>query len=92
MNDPTVWQYVGFIVAAFILIWGVLELGRRLYRHNQPLTRARDTWVKLDATDPDVSEDVSLDIATDNQNEAPGQDIQIRAQQNGHHVPNKKAI
>jgi len=89
MNDLT-WKYLAFVVAASILIWGVLELNRRLYRHKKSDPNPPTTWIKLDAANQDVVEDVPPDEENDDQEEPPTSDIRIRAQQNGHHSESKK--
>ena len=89
MNDLT-WKYLAFVVAASILIWGVLELNRRLYRRKK--ADPKSTWVKLDSTSPDVVEDLSQGGDDDDQEEMPASDIRIRAQQNGHHSAGSKKI
>jgi hypothetical protein len=89
MNDLTL-KYLAFVVAASILIWGVLELNRRLYRRNKIDPNPPTTWIKLDAANQDVVEEVSPDEENDDQEETPASDIRIRAQQNGHHSESKK--
>jgi len=80
MNDLTI-KYLAFIVAASILIWGVLELNRRLYRRNKIDQNPPSTWIKLDAVrEDDVEEE------HDDQEETSESDLRIRAQQNGHHT------
>ncbi len=79
MNDVT-WKYLAFVVAVSILIWGVLELSKRLYRHGNSGITPPTTWIKLDAEQEEVE-----DEEHDDQEEAPESDLKIRAQQNGHH-------
>jgi hypothetical protein len=89
MNDLTL-KYLAFVVAASILIWGVLELNRRLYRRDKIDPDPPTAWIKLDAANQDVVEEVSPEEENDDQEEPPASDIRIRAQQNGHHSESKK--
>ena len=89
MNDLTL-KYLAFVVAASILIWGVLELTRRLYRRDKIDPNPPTDWIKLDAVNRDVVEDVPPDEENDDQEEMPVSDIRTRAQQNGHHSESKK--
>ena len=92
--DPTIVRYITFIVAALILIWAAFEISSRLSRHKKADLRALNTWVQLDSTTKDaIIEEEPLplpDEDNDEQEEKPGMDIHIRAQQNGHYSPSKK--
>jgi hypothetical protein len=79
MNDVT-WKYLAFVVAVSILIWGVLELSKRLYRQGKGDPTSPTTWIKLDAEQEDVEDEEHND-----REETPESDLKIRAQQNGHH-------
>jgi hypothetical protein len=92
--NPDIVQYVGFIVAALILTWGVIELNRRYFDRrkvdNRPLN---SSWVNMDihrAADADETE-VSLpggDTDEEEEDDEKAQSgIQSRAKQNGHHSP-----
>lgn len=48
--DPVVVQYLGFVVAALILIWAVIEMSRRYSRQKKAGSEALTTWVPLDTT------------------------------------------
>ena len=96
--NPTLVGYVGFVVAALILIWAVFEMSRRLTRRKKIDAKALDTWVKLDSTRSDGSEavlppthdDTSDD--DDDQEDIPESNLHIRAQQNGHYSESKKPL
>lgn len=92
--DPRLVQYIGFVVAALILGWAVVELNRRYFRQRKvdyldPLS----TWVKLDSTHTDNAEESLLGEGTnEDQEETPEQNLHTRAQQNGHHSESKKIL
>lgn len=94
MNSSAV-QYVGFIVAALILTWAVIEINRRYFRRRKVDVRSLNTWVHLDTGQPDATEeglparDDDEDTSTDNSGE---QDLQTRARQNGHYSESKKPL
>jgi len=93
--DPTIVQYLGFIVAALILIWAMVELGRWRYRRKKLGTRALTNWTKLDSTRPEALLEESLllpDADDEDQEEKPEHDIHTRAQQNGHYSQSKKLL
>jgi hypothetical protein len=48
--DPVVVQYLGFVVAALILIWAVIEMSRRYSRRKKAGAEALTTWVPMDTT------------------------------------------
>lgn len=92
--DPLVVTYVGFFVAVVIIIWAALEFRSRLARFNDQQDKRRDIWVKLDPKlGPSLPDDppliVSSDEPEDEQEEAPEQNMQARAKQNGHHSGTK---
>ncbi len=88
-------QYVGFIVAALILTWAVIEINRRYFRRRRVDVRSINTWVHLDTGQPDATEeglpasDDDEDTGTDNSGD---QDLQTRARQNGHYSESKKPL
>ena len=94
MNSSAV-QYVGFIVAALILTWAVIEINRRYFRRRRVDVRSLNTWVQLDTDQPDATEegrpasDDDEDTGTDNSGE---QGLQTRARQNGHYSESKKPL
>ena len=90
--SPTLVTYLGFVVAVFILVWGVLELGQRWYGRRRIRRQAMNTWVPLNPTsvDRDAIED-PLSVAN-NDEENSQRDIHSRAQQNGHYSESKKMM
>lgn len=89
MNPSTV-QYAGFIVAALILIWATIEINRRYVRRKKTDVRSIDTWVQLDASQPDAPEaDQPADDA--DATDKSEQNMRTRARQNGHYSESKRA-
>lgn len=86
--DSTVAQYLGFIVAALILIWGVIEINKRLYRHNKPDAESPNTWVELDTKQPTAREELPPGMLHDDEDVEAEQ--HARARQNGHHAESQK--
>lgn len=89
--DSSAVQYVGFIVAALILIWGVIEINRRYFRRRKMDARSLNTWVHIDTSQPDAPEEdqPASDADTADSSE---QDMQTRARQNGHYSESKRAF
>jgi hypothetical protein len=91
--DPTLVEYIGFVVAALILGWAVVELNRRYFRQRKAGLEPPNTWVKLDSTLTDDSEELLLvEDSGEEKEEVPEPDIQTLAQQNGHHSESKKLL
>ena len=92
MNSSAV-QYAGFIVAALILTWAVIEINRRYFRRKRGDVRSLNTWVQLDTGQPGATEEGLAasgdDVNTDDSGE---QDLQTRARQNGHYSESKKPL
>ena len=90
MNNSAV-QYAAFIVAALILIWGVIEINRRYFKRRKMDARSLKTWVHLDASQPNAPKDgqPTSDNDTTDRSE---QDMQTRARQNGHYSESKRAF
>jgi hypothetical protein len=88
--DPTLVEYIGFVVATLILGWAVVELSRRYFRQRKADLEPPNTWVKLDSTLTDDIEE--LLPVEDSDEEVPEPDIHTRAQQNGHHSESKKLL
>lgn len=86
--DPMVVQYLGFIVAALILIWAVIEVNKRLYRRNQPDLKSLNNWVELDTKRPEAREEPpGADHAENNEDEI---ELHMRSRQNGHHAESQR--
>ncbi|MHB8599273.1 MAG: hypothetical protein ACYDER_20980 [Ktedonobacteraceae bacterium] len=94
--NPTVAGYVGFVVAALIIIWAVFEMSRRFTRRKKIDAQALTAWVKLDSTHATASEEL-LPIHDDTndddeQDDIPESNLHTRAQQNGHYSESKKPL
>jgi hypothetical protein len=88
--DPTLIEYVGFFVAALILGWTVAELNKRYFRQRKVDSKPLNTWVKLDFASTDhIDEPLPEE---EGEESVPESNIQIRAQQNGHHSESKKLL
>src|SRR2546421_476792 len=81
----TLVTYIAFVVAAFILVWGVLELSQRWYGRRRMRHQTINTWMPLKPTavDRDAVEDPLSDTEGDEENSQ--RNIHSRAQQNGHY-------
>ena len=78
--SPTVITYLGFFVAVLILVWAVVEMGRRFYKHKKLDAHVITTWVPLQASS-----------TTEIHNAEQDDDIlPPRSQQNGHYSESKK--
>lgn len=95
--NPTLVGYVGFVIAALIIIWAVFEMSRRFTRRKKVDVQAPGTWVKLDSMRPTGSEEL-LPRANDNndddddRDDMPESNLHTRAQQNGHYSESKKPL
>jgi hypothetical protein len=89
MNSTTV-QYLGFVVAAFILIWAVIEFNRRLYRRNKSHEDSRNNWVELDTKRQTSREDLLLQQAPIDEDDDVQSELHVRSKQNGHHAESQK--
>lgn len=91
--DPTLIEYAGFFVAALILGWAVVELNKRYFRQRRVDSKPLNTWVKLDSTSVnDIKEPLPDEESDGDEESVPRSNIQIRAQQNGHHSESKKLL
>jgi hypothetical protein len=82
-------EYILFFLAAFILIWAVMALNKRLSRHDQSGLRARNRWVKLDTRRPATKEEPASVFEDEGEDEE-GAELHARASQNGHHAESQK--
>ncbi len=80
-------EYLGFVVAALILGWAVIELNRRYFRQRKVDSKPLNTWVKLDSTFED-----DVESSLPDEESEPEANIQIRAQHNGYHSESKKLL
>jgi hypothetical protein len=95
--NPTLAGYLGFVVAALILIWAVIEIGRRLTRRTKIDVQTPGTWVKLDSARNNASEELpppenDEDDDAGDRDDIPERSLQARAQQNGHYSESKKPL
>ena len=89
--DSSIVQLAGFIVAALILIWAVIEINRRYFSRRKMDARSLNTWTPLDASQPDAPEETPP--ASDNDTtDSSAQAMQTRARQNGHYSESKRAF
>ncbi len=89
--DPTLVEYIGFVVAALILGWAVVELNRRYFRQRKAHLEPPNTWVQLASTFTDDTEkSLPIEESDEEKEEVPEPDIRTLAQQNGHHSESKK--
>lgn len=91
--NPTLIEYLGFVVAALILVWAIIEISRRYFRQRRVDSKPLNTWVKLDSTLEDDIEKSLPDEESDEETESiPEANIQIRAQHNGYYSESKKLL
>jgi hypothetical protein len=90
---PMLYTYIGFVVAALILVWAVFEISRRYFRQRSGVTKFPKTWVKLDPTfESDVEKPLQNEEDDEEEENTSGANIHIRAQNNGHHSESKKLL
>ncbi|MBA2396939.1 MAG: hypothetical protein H0V70_29815 [Ktedonobacteraceae bacterium] len=77
--NPTVITYLGFFVAALILLWAVVEIGRRFYKRKKIDARVIRTWIPLQPS-----------TEVEPENTTPDDTSPPRSQQNGHYSESKK--
>ncbi len=100
--NPTIWSYVGIVVAILILLWAVLEMRTRFTRRSskKPNVEAMNTvntWIKLDSAPIEAIEEEPRLLPVhndeeDEQEEEAQHNLHIRAQQNGHYSQSKKPL
>jgi hypothetical protein len=90
--DPTVTlvEYIGFVVAALIIIWAVIEFGKRIYTRKNVDARAPHTWARMNAVRRSNVEESLPDA--DDDDDGTESDIHARAKQNGHYSESKKPL
>lgn len=88
--DITVVQYIGFVVAALIVIWAVIEVNKRLYRRDNSRANSLNRWVELDTKLPEAKEDLSSVVRGDSENDDIETELHARASQNGHHAESQR--
>jgi hypothetical protein len=77
--NPTVITYIGLFVAALILVWAVVEMGRRFYKRKKIDAHVIHTWTPLEAASEIETENTLQDDTSP-----------PRSQQNGHYSESKK--
>ena len=94
--NPTLWSYLGIVVAILIFIWAAIEIGSRFNRHKKHHTQTMNTWIPLDSNRPNVvQEEPPLVLADNEEDELEDEalhNLHIRAQQNGHYSQSKKPL
>jgi hypothetical protein len=79
-------EFLGFVVAALILGWGIFEMSRRYFRQRKVDTKLLNAWVRLDPTLESASDKSALDEESDEEEESVTEaNIQIRAQHHRYH-------
>jgi hypothetical protein len=82
--SPIFVTYIGFFVAALILVWAVFEMSRRLYRRRKVDARMMNSWAPLKPSSP-------APLPSDREDEEkPRLNHHPRSQQNGHYSESKK--
>ena len=90
---PTLYTYLGFVVAVFILSWAIFEMSRRYFRQRRAEKKPLNAWVKLDPTfENDVEKPLPVEEGDEEEENISEANIQIRAQHNGHHSESKKLL
>lgn len=100
--NPTLWSYLGIVVAVLIFIWAAVEIGSRFNRRKKPNRQTLNTWIPLDANRSDVVQeepplvrpnpDSTSNNEEDEQEDEALHNLHMRAQQNGHYSQSKKPL
>lgn len=91
--SPSLYEYLGFVVAAVILSWAIFEISRRYFHQRKVDTKPSKTWVKLDSTfEGDIEKALPDEESNEVEESVPKSNIQIRAQHNGYHSESKKLL
>jgi hypothetical protein len=90
---PALIEYLGFVVAALILGWAIIEIRRRYFRQRKVVSKPLNTWVKLDSTsEGDIDKSLPNEESEQEVENVSEANIQIRAQHNGYHSESKKLL
>ena len=90
---PTLIEYLGFVVAALILGWAIIEINRRYFRQRRIDSKPMNTWVRLDSTlEDDMERSLSGGESDEEEKSVTEAKNQIRAQHNGYHSESKKLL
>ena len=91
--NPTLIEYLGFVVAALILGWAIIEISRRFFQERRGDSKLLNTWVKLDSTfEGDIDKSLPHEESNEEEEGVSETNIQIRAQHNGYHSESKKLL
>ncbi|GAC1568778.1 MAG: hypothetical protein NVS3B14_19230 [Ktedonobacteraceae bacterium] len=91
--NPSVVQYVGFIVAVLILTWAVIEINRRYFRGRGRKVKSLNTWIHLETGQHEATEEsLPAGEADEEADDTGEQSMQTRARQNGHYSESKKPL
>ena len=91
--NPTLIEYLGFVVAALILVWAIIEICRRYFRVRRGDSKSLNTWVKLDSTfEVDINKSLPDEESDEEEENVSKVNIQMRAQHNGYHSESKKLL
>lgn len=91
--SPVFVNYIGFVVAALILLWGLFIVGRRYFvRRRNVDPRLMNTWVPLKPTSSTERPEDSPDPDEEDQEDSSRADLHTRSQQNCHYSESKKML
>ncbi|MBX5451899.1 hypothetical protein [Thermogemmatispora sp.] len=90
--DETVLGYIGFVVAALILAWAALEIGKRLstFRRTSTNTETADRWIRLDPTQLNQLEEMAPEAPLEDDEDESPYSPPLRSQLNGHYSNKSK--
>ncbi len=88
MNE-TVLGYIGFVVAALILAWAALVVGKRIGSYRRTPMEMSDRWIRMDPTQLSALEDIP---SSEELEEELQENPDARAQQNGHYSNKSKRM
>jgi len=90
--SPTLVTFLGFVVAVLIIMWAVLELIRRYTRQKKAATQARNAWVMVKPTPPNIIDKVSPQSQDEESKGITDVELHKRSKQNGHYSQSKKPL